>query len=161
MKLAPIAGNADNFWLNISSILRPVEFMEKYYARYGDFYRFVDKNNKSFNITSNPQAIKEIFSLSSDRFDSGKANKSLSFLLGDNSLIVLDGKAHQNRRRLLIPPFHGESLQKCSRQIVDICDRVCNDLKPNRISKVRSLMQDITLKVISNIALVVNSRQSD
>ena len=86
--------------------------MGKYYARYGDFYRFVNKNNKFFNITNNLQAIKKIFSLSSDRFNSGKANKSLSFLLGDNSLIVLDGQSPSESPTFINSPFSWRILAK-------------------------------------------------
>lgn len=159
MKSIPVAGNNSSLILNLYSIFRPLDFMQKYNKRYGDFYRFVDKKNLSINITSNPQAIREILTIDSNVFDSGKANKNLNFLLGDNSLILLDGKAHKNRRRLLMPSFHGESLQQYSQKIISITNQVSDRLEVNQPFAVRPLMQEITLKVMLNLVFGLDSEQ--
>lgn len=159
MKSIPVAGNNSSLILNLHSILRPLDFMEKYNKQYGDFYRFIEKKNLSINITSNPQAIREILTMDSDVFDSGKANKSLSFLLGDNSLILLDGKDHKSRRRLLMPYFHGKFLEQCSQKIISITNQVSDRLEVNQPFVVRPLMQEITLKVMLNLVFGIDSEQ--
>ena len=158
MKSVPLAGNASNLLVNLHSAFCPLEFAEKYTRKYGDFYRFVGKDNLSFNITSNPQAIQEILTINSDVFDSGIANRSLDFLLGDNSLILLDGKAHKNRRRLLMPSFHGELLQQCSQKIVSIADEISDRLQVDELFQVRPLMQEITLKVMLSLVFGIDSK---
>ena len=102
------------------AIVRPLDFMEGRVKQYGDFYRVTFKKSPPTIMTCNPQAIEEIFTASPDRFDVGRGNKMLSFLVGDNSLLLLDGKPHKRRRKLLMPPFHGESLNRCSQQISSI-----------------------------------------
>lgn len=97
--------------------------------------------------------------IDSNVFDSGKANKNLNFLLGDNSLILLDGKAHKNRRRLLMPSFHGESLQQYSQKIISITNQVSDRLEVNQPFAVRPLMQEITLKVMLNLVFGLDSEQ--
>ena len=129
-------------------ILRPIEFMEQGRQRYGDFYQITSENSPPLVMICNPQAIEEIFTASSDRFDAGRGNKILSFLVGDNSLLLLDGKTHKRRRKLLMPPFHGESLYRCSQQIIEITNRACDRLKLNKPFKVRHLNQEITMRVI-------------
>jgi hypothetical protein len=44
MKSIPVAGNNSSFILNLYSIFRPLDFMEKYNKRYGDFYILILSN---------------------------------------------------------------------------------------------------------------------
>ena len=141
----------------INAILRPLDFLENRFQKYGDFYQITFKNSPPTVVTSNPQAIEDIFTASPDKFEVGRGNKGLSFLVGENSLLLLDGKAHKNRRRLLMPPFHGESLQKFSHQIVDITTKVSDRWQSNEPFKVRSAMQEITLRVILSAVFGIDS----
>ena len=141
----------------INAILRPIEFMEQRSQKYGDFYQVTFKDSPPTVMTSNPQAIEDILTASPDRFEVGKGNKMLSFLLGDNSLMLLDGKEHKNRRRLLMPPFHGEALDKCSEQIIAITNKTCDLLDTNKPFKVRSLTQEITMRVILSVVFGIDS----
>ncbi len=141
----------------IVAILRPIHFMEKRYRKYGDFYQVTFSNSPPSIMTSNPQAIEDIFTASGDKFEVGKGNKFLRFLVGDNSLLLLDGKAHKNRRRLLMPSFHGESLQKFSYQIIDITQKISSCWQLNQPFKVRPVMQEITLRVILTAVFGIDS----
>ena len=141
----------------IVAILRPIHFMEKRYRKYGDFYQVTFSNSPPSVMTSNPQAIEEIFTAPSDKFEVGRGNKVLRFLVGDNSLLLLDGKAHKNRRRLLMPSFHGESLQKFSYQIIEITQKLCSCWQVNQPFKVRPIMQEITLRVILTAVFGIDS----
>ncbi|NJL53252.1 MAG: cytochrome P450 [Hydrococcus sp. SU_1_0] len=136
---------------------RPIDFIEQRTRQYGDFYQVKSKDSSYSIVTSNPQAIEEIFTTSGDRFEVGRGNQILAFLVGNNSLLLLDGKAHKNRRRLLMPPFHGESLEKCSDQIVKITNEVIKNWQPNQIFVVRSVMQEITLRVILSVVFGMDS----
>ena len=141
----------------LNAILRPLNFLEKRTQKYGDFYQVTFKNAPPTLMTSNPKAIEEIFTASSDRFVVGKGNQVLNFLVGDNSLLLLDGKKHKNRRRLLMPPFHGESLQKCNQQIVEITKKVTDCWQIHESFKVRVVMQEITIRVILTVVFGIDS----
>ena len=141
----------------INFVLRPLQLMEERNKKYGDFYQVKFKDAPPTIMTSNPQAIEDIFTTSPDKFDVGIGNKGLNFLLGNHSLILLDGKTHKNRRRLLMPSFHGESLQESSNEIVSITNKICNTWQTDKPFKVRPPMQEITLRVILNVVLGVDS----
>ena len=141
----------------LNAIVRPLNFMERRSQRYGDFYQVTFKNSPPTIMTCNPQAIEEIFTASPDKFDVGRGNKMLSFLVGDNSLLLLDGKTHKRRRKLLMPPFHGESLYRCSQQIVEITNKVTDRLELNKPFQVRSLTQEITMRVILSVVFGIDS----
>jgi len=144
-------------WRQLNSIVRPLEFLERRRQKYGDFYQVTFKNSPPTIMTCNPQAIEEILSASPNQFDVGRGNKILSFLVGDNSLLLLDGKTHKRRRKLLMPTFHGESLARCSQQIVEITNKACDRLELNKPFKVRHLTQEITMRVILSVVFGIDS----
>ncbi len=141
----------------IQAIVFPLHLFEERNRKYGDFYQIIFKNSPPSIVSSNPQAIEDIFTASPDTFEVGKGNKILTFLVGDNSLLLLDGKAHKNRRRLLMPPFHGESLQEYSRKIVSITEKISDSWQIDEAFKIRPYMQEITLTVILNLVFGIDS----
>ena len=145
------------FTRQINAILRPLSFIEERNRKYGDFYQVTFKNAPPTVITSNPEAIEEIFTALPDTFVVAKGNEILRFLVGDNSLFLQDGELHRKRRSLLMPPFHGKSLQGCSEKIVSITTEVCDSWQVNETFKVRPYMQEITLQVIFNLVFGVDS----
>ncbi len=160
MKTIPTVARSSGLLLTmrrLNAILRPLNFMEERRRKYGDFYQLQSKNSPPSVVTSNPQAIEDIFTASPDCFEVGKGNTNLKFLVGDNSLLLLDGKEHKHRRRLLMPSFHGESLQECSQNIVNITKKVSDRLPINKPFKVRSIMQEITLRVILSVVFGIDS----
>ena len=141
----------------LNAILNPLDFLERRRKRYGDFYQVTFKNSPPTIMTCNPKAIEDIFTASPDTFKVGKGNKILSFLVGDNSLLLLDGKTHKRRRKLLMPPFHGESLHLYSQKIVEITNRVSDNIELNQPFRIRSLTQEITMRVILSVVFGIDS----
>jgi cytochrome P450 len=128
-------------------IFRPIDYLDDYGKRYGDFFMVGSKKNP-FVYVSNPQAVQEIFTADPDRFDTAMRGGFLYFLLGGNSILALDGARHQRERRLLLPPFHGDRLRTYSQLICDITQEVTASWQVGKSFKVRSSMQEITLRVI-------------
>jgi cytochrome P450 len=58
-------------------------------------------------VVSDPRLVKEIFTMSTDLI--GRAG-TLGEVLGPGSTFSLDGTAHRQRRKLLVPPFHGKRM---------------------------------------------------
>ena len=137
------------------ALFRPLDYLQEDTQRYGDIYQL--GRQPPFVVISNPQAIKEIFTAPSEQFEIGKGNASLSFLLGDNSLLLKDGEPHQQRRRLLMPSFHGEYLQTYAQQICEITQQVTNQWQVDKPFRVRADMQEITLRVILRVVFGLDS----
>lgn len=104
----------------------------------------------SYVVVGNPQAIQEIFSIDS-QFDIGRANELAEPLLGQNSVMLMDGNRHRRERKLLMPPFHGERLQTYAQQICLITEQVANQWQVDQTFVARSAMQKISLEVILQI----------
>jgi cytochrome P450 family 135 len=78
--------------------------------RYGDVFtvRFLDD---PWTVLADPGAVKEVFAHGPDELDSGVANLILRPLIGTRSVLLADGEEHLRRRKLVLPPFHGERLR--------------------------------------------------
>ncbi len=130
---------------------RFLEFLDYCAQRYGGVFTFQVIGRRPFVVVSHPQAIKEIFTAPLAHFDSGKANQAFRPLLGNNSLLLLDGSSHQRQRRLLMPPFHGDHLQTYGQLICNTTHQELNQWPVNKPFVVRSSLQVITLRIILQV----------
>jgi len=118
--------------------------------------KFGGDNEPPFIYVSNPQAIKEIFTADPEVFESGRGNGVLRYLVGDNSLLLLDGEPHQRQRRLLMPPFHGDRLREYGQLICDITETVTAEWTVGQPLIIRTYTQEITLRVILQAVFGLN-----
>ena len=132
----------------IEWIFKPLQLMEKSAKSYGDTFKLFLVGNNPMVFVSHPQAIKEIFTASPDKFDSGKGNQLVASLLGEQSLVLLDGAQHQRQRKLLTPPFHGDRMKSYGELICKITEKVISDWKIGEHFDVRNYIQEISLRVI-------------
>jgi cytochrome P450 family 110 len=135
------------FLRTLKLIFRPIDYLDDYGKRYGDFFS-VGSDENPFVYVSNPQAIQEIFTIDAYQFDTAMRGGILYLLLGENSLLALDGTRHQRERRLLMPPFHGDRIRTYNQLICEITQQVTAAWQVGKPFKVRSFMQEITLSVI-------------
>ncbi len=129
-------------------IARPLEFLDSCSQRYGDVFTLRRDKFLPSVYFSNPQAIQEIFTANPELFDSGRGNGMIRLLLGEHSLVLLDGDRHQRQRRLLTPPFHGERMRVYGKLICDVTEQVMSQWTLGESFCVRSSMQEISLRVI-------------
>jgi len=129
-------------------ILRPLDVLEERAQRYGDTFALGRDTSSPLVYFSNPKAIQQILTTDPEMFEIGRGNRPLKFLVGENSLILLDGMKHQRQRRLLMPPFHGERMRAYGQLICDITEQVMSQWKIGEPFYVRSAMQEISLRVI-------------
>jgi len=67
-------------------------------------------------VISDPVVVKDLFTTSTDLV--GRAS-NLGTVLGPGSTFSLGGDAHRQRRKLLVPPFHGKRMQRYEQIIED------------------------------------------
>src|ERR1700761_3874511 len=65
-----------------------------------------------FVVLSDPEEIKELFLASPEDVHPGEGAWILEPVIGRYSLILLDEGLHLEHRRLLLPAFHGERMQR-------------------------------------------------
>jgi unspecific monooxygenase len=139
-----------SWWQLINWIADPLGFQDRYSRKYGDIFTMRLSGLGSYVVVGNPQAIQEIFSLDS-KFDVGRGNGLAKPLIGQNSVMLMDGNRHRRERKLLMPPFHGERLQTYAQQICLITEQVANQWQVGQPFVARTAMQKVSLEVILQI----------
>lgn len=130
----------------IDWLARPYDFLDECTDAYGDTFTANFFGFPPLVFLSNPQAIKEIFGNTS--FNAGKNQDILRPLLGNNSLIVLDGDRHRSERKMLMPPFHGAKVKSYADTICQITKDLCEQWQPQQSLLANEAMPAITLEVI-------------
>jgi cytochrome P450 family 110 len=138
------------WWQLINWIADPIGFQQKASQKYGDIFSMHLSGIGSYVIIGNPQTVQEIFNQDA-KFDIGRGNELAKPLLGQNSLMLMDGDSHRRERKLLMPPFHGERLQTYAKQICLITEKFANQWQIGQPFIARSAMQKISLEVILKI----------
>ena len=76
-----------------------------------------------FVILSDPDDIKELFAAPPDVIHPGEGASVLEPVVGRNSVILLDEDAHLAQRRLMLPAFHGERMQRLTGLMTELAER--------------------------------------
>src|SRR5207244_601357 len=95
-----------------------------------------------------PALIREIFTGDVHLFHAGEANTVLEPVLGPRSVLLLDEDEHLRQRRLLLPPFHGESVRRYGGLVEEVTVRELDRWPLGEPFAIRERMQAITLEVI-------------
>ncbi|MEC4814326.1 MAG: cytochrome P450 [Scytonema sp. PMC 1069.18] len=145
--------NTPSFLQKFQWVTNPVGYMEKAAQQYPDIFTAeIVGFGDTLVVVNNPQAIQEIFTNDRKKFVAvGEENKILQPLIGDNSVIMLEGERHKWRRQILMPPFHGERLQTYSEIICNLAEKVFSQISLGKPFLARKAMQDISLQVILQV----------
>lgn len=131
-------------------IAKPLHFMERSVKQYPDIFTSqIFGTKKPIIFANHPQTIQEILTNDRKKFAApGEVNKTLQPLVGDYSLMLLDGSRHQRERKLLMPQFHGERMQNYGKLICYLTEKVFNQLPSGQIFTARDVTSEISLSVI-------------
>jgi cytochrome P450 len=129
-------------------IARPIPFLTSLSHRYGDFFtvRFVVG---PIVFVADPLVIRQTFRGDPDVFHAGEANATpLEPLMGRNSVLLLDGPEHMRQRKLMLPSFHGERMQRYGALMEEIAAREIERWPVGQPFGLRPRTQAITLEII-------------
>ena len=148
--IIPSASQASSLVQTIQWISDPIGYMDKATQRHGDmFFGTISLSMDKLVFVNHPQALQQILTRDRQEFSApGDINQMLSMLFGDTSVLMLEGDRHKKRRKLLMPPFHGERMQAYGELIIKLTHKVFDAIPPNSNFIARSKMQSISLQVI-------------
>jgi len=102
-------------------------------------------------IVSDPDAAREVLTAPPDVLHPGEGARILEPLLGPNSVIVLDEDDHLQQRRVMLPPFHGESLAAAGELIEGFCERETDSWPVGEAVALHPRLQRLTLEIILRV----------
>lgn len=91
---------------------RPLAYLEQCRARYGKRFTVRFPFTIPFVAITEPEQIKEVYTAPPDVLKPGTGGQVLAPLVGRNSVILLDGASHMEQRKLMLPAFHGERMER-------------------------------------------------
>ena len=131
-------------WLNA-----PFKVLEECHARFGDAFTIrLPRMQPGIVVVSDPLAVKDVFGMGPDEGHAGKANFVLKPLLGEHSLLLLDGAEHLRQRKMILPAFHGERMHAYGRTMIEMTHDSVDRWPLGERFAVHRPMQSITLQVI-------------
>ena len=129
-------------------VFRPIPFLRDCARRYGPCFTLRLPRNPPMVLFSAPEAVKEIFTGDPEQLPAGETREILRPLVGQHSLLLLDGARHQHHRRLMAPSFHGERMRAYGQVMREMTDRNLDTWPTGRAFPIHTCMQEITLDVI-------------
>jgi len=127
---------------------RPRAVLEHGRRRWGRRFTIRLPGQAPFVVLSDPEEIKQLFQAPPDVLHPGEGARVLEPLLGTNSVILLDEGAHLEQRRLLLPAFHGERVERLEGVIAQLAEREVADWPTGRPVALHGALQRLTLEII-------------
>ncbi len=133
-------------------IVRPTALLRRAQARFGEpFTLRTAWSDAPLVLVSDPEEIKRVYGAPADVLQGGESAAFLEPFAGASSILILHGDEHLRRRRQMLPPFHGEALQRWTATMAEIAHAELDTWTPGRPIEARARMQRLTLEVIQRV----------
>jgi cytochrome P450 family 135 len=129
------------------------EFSDRGHERYGDTFTVRIGASPTAVLTRDREVIRRLYT--GDALGKRHGNDLLRTFVGQQSLLVLEPPAHLARRKLLLPPFHGERVQSYARLMERLAVEEIARWQPGQELQVQPIAQALTLEVILRAVLGV------
>jgi cytochrome P450 len=137
----------------------PLADARRFTRRYGPIAKTSFPGFGRMIYVSDPELAKQVFSGDPAVFHAGEAADGvIGPVVGPNSVLTLDERPHMRQRKLLLPPFHGESMRRWGDTIRQVTDRDIDAWPIGKPFSLRSRTQRITLEVILRAVFGVRDR---
>jgi len=133
-----------------------MRFMLDCRERYGDVFTVRIAQEGTWVMLSDPEHVKQVFTGDPAVFHAGEGNQILLPLVGDHSVLLLDEAAHMRERKLLLPPFHGQRMERYGELMRAIARDEIARWPRGESFQLHPRMQALTLEVIIRAVLGVD-----
>lgn len=138
----------------------PLGFLTELQHHHGDIFSVSFPYFGKVVYVADPALVKAVFTGSPEQFHAGEANATvLEPALGPNSVLTLDDAPHMQQRKLLLPPFHGERIQRYGKLMREVTLREMESWPVGEPFALRRHTQRITLAVIMRAVFGVHDEE--
>jgi cytochrome P450 len=127
---------------------RPTAFLDRCRARYGHRFTIRLLGQPPVVMISDPDEIKELFMAPPEVLHPGEGAKILEPIVGRHSVILLDEAPHLEQRKLLLPAFHGERMQRMAGLMSELTEREVAGWPRGEAVELHPKLQRLTLEII-------------
>jgi cytochrome P450 len=129
------------------------------FHRYGDVWQMrLMSRGDAFVVTAHPDHVASLMKAKPADAPSLTGESPLRPILGPNSVLTLVGERHMRQRKLLLPPFHGEAVQRYVETIAQAAEREVARWPLGEPFALAPRMQAVTLDVIMSGVFGIGTR---
>lgn len=139
-------------------LMREHSLLERCRREYGDVFSLNMWPLGMLVVICNPEEIKRVFTADPEQLRAGEGNAVTEPVGGPESILVLDGKRHLSRRKLMLPSFHGERMGVYGELMAEIANEEIDRWPLEAPFPIHTSMQAITLRVILRAVFGVEDR---
>jgi cytochrome P450 len=134
---------------------RPLNLLHEARQRYGNSFSLTFVGfERPMVMISDPEAIKALYTERANGLPPGRSI-ALEPILGPRSILLLEGPDHLARRKLMLPPFHGERMRSYEPVVEQIVSAEIDSWPLDEAFPIHSRMQAVTLEVILRVVFGV------
>jgi cytochrome P450 family 135 len=126
----------------------PLPFLEECHERYGDTFTLRLRHLGTWVVLADPEDVKRVFTADRNRLGVGLPNLMLAPLLGWRSVMLIEEPEHMTRRKMMLPPFHGERMAADAEMMAEIARRAVRSWPVGKPFELWPRMQAIAQEVI-------------
>ena len=128
---------------------RTVPYMERCRARFGKRFTLRLVGQPPLVMLSDPDEVKAVFTAPPEVLHPGEgASRVLELLLGTNSVILLDERDHLEQRKLMLPAFHGDRMERLAGLMTEVAERDVASWPRGEAIALHPRLQALTLEII-------------
>ncbi len=133
----------------------PVAYPASVRHRYGAPFTLRLFQSAGYAFVDAPEDVARVFALPVETATAAEENEVLAPLLGERSVLLVDGPEHLHLRRLLGHFLHGQAMRRHEAAIVDIVDREVAGWPRGVPMRLLPRMRSVTLETILRIVFGV------
>jgi cytochrome P450 len=139
-------------------LTRPIAFLEDCRRKFGDTFGVMFLGFQSpMVMLSHPDALRALYTERAHGLPPGRTF-ALRPIMGDRSVLLLEGAEHLQRRRVMLPPFHGDRMRAYEPLVREVAEREIASWPAGDAFPVHPRMQAVTLEVILRAVFGVEDR---
>jgi cytochrome P450 len=143
-------------------VTKPLPLLDECAREFGDIFTLRLLGTYPWVFVSSPPLLKALFTAPPDIVHAGEANASVfGSLSGNASVFTMDEGAHLDRRRLLLPQFHGDRMRVYFDLIHQIATSVLARWRPGVPFAMNHETQQMTLQAIIRAVFGVDSKNGE
>lgn len=128
--------------------------------RYGDaFTLLLPPQRRPLVVFNRPEDVKQIFAGDPAYFHAGKGNAILGPIMGEHSLLLVDGEEHKRARKLLMPAFSGQALRGYEDLVTGLAKTEVGSWVEGEPFRALDRMNALTLEVILHVVFGVTDER--
>jgi cytochrome P450 len=127
---------------------RQIEFVFRARRELGEVFHMEAGIAGGTTVTCHPDHVRSLFTARPEHVPSLTAESPLRPIVGPGSVLTANGARHLRQRKVLLPPFHGEAIERYTQMISDATERELDRWPIGRPFALAPRMQAITLDVI-------------